>query len=60
MGTSKGWLIAVIVLVVLYGLFHMHKLEIFLDMLFLILLNKVMPIVIVIAIIMFLLKSSKK
>jgi hypothetical protein len=57
--TPKGLLITIIILLCLYGVFNLDKVILFLDTLFLIVLNKILPIVIVVAIIFWVLRSAK-
>lgn len=57
--TPKGLLITIIILLCLYGVFNLDKVIVFLDTLFLIVLNKVLPIIIVVAIIFWVLRSAK-
>ncbi len=55
----KGLLITIVILLCLYGVFNLDKVVFFLDTLFLIVLNKVLPIIIVVAIIFWLIRSAK-
>ncbi len=55
----KNLLTAIVVLIVIWGIFHIDDVCHFFDTIFLILANKILPIVIVIAIILYLLKKIK-
>ena len=57
--SPKNVFIAIIVLLVIYGVFNLDKVEFLFDTILAILLNKILPIVIVIAIFIFLLRWAK-
>lgn len=57
--TPRGLFITIIILLCLYGIFHLNEVIAFFDTVLLILLNKVLPIVIVIAIILWILRSGR-
>jgi hypothetical protein len=57
--SPKNVLIAIIVLLVIYGVFNLDKVIFLFDTILAILLNKILPIVIVIAIFIFLLRWAK-
>lgn len=59
-GTPQRCLATITGLLIIWGCFHMDQVSLFFDAVFLILLNKVLPIVIVIAIIIALLNRGKK
>ena len=57
--TPKGVLITIAVLLFIYGIFNLDKVVFLLDTILAILLNKILPIVIVIAIFVWVLRSAK-